>query len=245
MNTYFTYSGYLNGYSFLPRGAMTNEGIANAPFANYLPLLYTNYGGDFQVSVMRPPINFMTGMYTNPMGTQILGTSYYNPGSSSAVNPVDNSAQINKDVDASMSQIASQNINTLLTQTIPALKTKINSALSDATGATQQKLQAALEKVNGYEEQLKNLKQEGADRTSTKTPKEVYDEVDKIKNELNNINKEVAATAENSPADNEAPTDNEDTSDDNNNNQTAQTTNPADSTATNPPDTTRVNRPTT
>lgn len=192
LNPYAT-SGLGNFYM---GGQMTVDGLANAAFSNSLPLQYTNYGGDYQVSMITPPPSFMTGATYNFLGQQITGTpALYPTFTGGAVNPDPAQVQQNiaGDVEAANDSIASNNIASVI-QGTNGLTARLNSAINKdgIENSKKEELKGILKEVNDLKTEAENLKKAGS-----KDSTEIIDSADALKKtrdmlkKLNELNKKV------------------------------------------------------
>lgn len=123
--------------------AVTNASLANIPFWSQLPMMYTNYGGDTQISTIPSYAGYNLGLSFNPIAQQTWGF----PGgfNSSQVLPnagIDQGAvlrQAQSLLAPALNQLTSQNLNTCINN-ITATKARLNAKLQTEGITADEKL---------------------------------------------------------------------------------------------------------
>ncbi len=175
--------------------AVTNASLANIPFWSQLPMMYTNYGGDTQISTIPSYAGYNLGLSFNPIAQQTWGF----PGgfNSSQVLPnagVDQGAvlrQAQSLLAPALNQLTSQNLNTCINN-IAATKARLNAKLQ-AEGTTAEekaKIQEALEKLKECEDKLNQLK-----NSQDLDPQTAYQKVSELEAEVSKVVRDSISTA--------------------------------------------------
>lgn len=174
--------------------AVTNASLANIPFWSQLPMMYTNYGGDTQISTIPSYAGYNLGLSFNPIAQQTWGF----PGgfNSSQVLPnagVDQGAvlrQAQSLLAPALNQLTSQNLNTCINN-ITATKARLNAKLqAEGTNADEKaKIQEALDKLKECEDKLTQLKD-----SKDLDPQTAYQKVSELEAEVNKVVRDSIAT---------------------------------------------------
>ncbi|MBR1460626.1 hypothetical protein IJ596_03185 [bacterium] len=164
-------------------GHATNASYANIPFSGVLPMMYTNFGGDLQVTNCDPYGGYNLGILFNQLAAQSWGmTSMY------AADPITCSAGMAGGAQMAQSllaptynNLASQNINSA-SQTIQCAKTKLEAELNKdgIKDEDKQAIQQTLDKIKELEEKLNKLKE-----STDLDPQTAYEQSKEINNEIN------------------------------------------------------------
>jgi len=165
-------------------GVATNMSYANFPYSGVLPMMYTNFGGDLQVTTIEPYSGYNVGILFNPLAAQNLGISsmYAN---STMTNPPDVTAaaaqQAQQILKPIYNNMASQEIN-CASQTIQCAKTKLEAELNKDGIKDEDKeaIQRTLDKIKELEEKLNKLKE-----STDLDPQTAFEQAKEINNELN------------------------------------------------------------
>ena len=173
------------GAWMLGNGAMAPESYANSFYNSYIPLQYSNYGGDYQITQVTPPPTFMAPITYNNLGAQITGTNVLplgmNPQQPSVQGP-DVSGQVENEINKNTSQnlatviegakILNKRIESDLTKegisqekkdALEAVKTKIAEVLADAEAlkeSTDTDTKEALDKSKELMAKLRECQEE-------------------------------------------------------------------------------------
>ena len=174
--------------------AVTNASLANIPFWAQLPMMYTNYGGDTQISTIPSYAGYNLGLSFNPIAQQTWGLSGgFNTSQVLPSAGVDQAAVLRGAqalLTPALNQLTSQNLNTCINN-ISATKARLNAKLQ-AEGVTAEekaKIQESLDKLKECEEKLTQLK----DSTDL-DPQTAYQKVSELEAEINKIVRESIST---------------------------------------------------
>ena len=166
-------------------GQITNIGLANLPYWNFLPMMYTNFGGDIQLSTIEPYNNNPLNAVLNPMAQMSWGIAGLSEGFSMfpQVNQGSASALAQQWLTPTYNQMASQNINTT-DANIKGTITRLEAKLQDKSTTEEQKteIQKIIDNLKQAQEKLDNLK-----KSSELTPDEAYKQSTEISSEVNEI----------------------------------------------------------
>lgn len=175
--------------------AVTNASLANIPFWSQLPMMYTNYGGDTQISTIPSYAGYNLGLSFNPIAQQTWGF----PGgfNSSQVLPnagIDQGAvlrQAQSLLAPALNQLTSQNLNTCINN-ITATKARLNAKLQTEgiTADEKAKIQEALDKLKECEDKLNQLK-----NSQDLDPQTAYQKVSELEAEVNKVVRDSISTA--------------------------------------------------
>lgn len=175
--------------------AVTNVSLANIPFWSQLPMMYTNYGGDTQISTIPSYAGYNLGLSFNPIAQQTWGF----PGgfNSSQVLPnagIDQGAvlrQAQSLLAPALNQLTSQNLNTCINN-ITATKARLNAKLQTEgiTADEKAKIQEALDKLKECEDKLNQLK-----NSQDLDPQTAYQKVSELEAEVNKVVRDSISTA--------------------------------------------------
>lgn len=179
----------------------TNNTFANIPYYGCLPMMQTNFGGDFQLCTIEPYAGYNIGYNLNPVAQQTWGGgSIFNAGQAAtcyAANPFSNGGcsstpvssgiptpgtpAFNEAVRRGASQIVGNVLNTMTSQNlnrclanIQQAKTALEAQLTNTNITDEQKKQVndMLDKVKAQEEELKKIAE-----SSDLDPKTAYEKV--------------------------------------------------------------------
>lgn len=169
--------------------AVTNASIANIPFWPYLPMMYTNYGGDQQISTIPSYIGYNLGMSFNPAAQATWGNPMINAGQQIPSANVDQGAILRTAqglLAPALNQLTSQNLNTCINN-ITAVKARLNSKMQaeGTTEADKAKIQNILEQLKEYEDKLAKIKE-----SSDLDPQTAYQQVSEIESGVNKLVRE-------------------------------------------------------
>ncbi len=198
----FAYNMPFTGFAgFFGTGQMPPESFANTAFYNYLPLQYTNYGGDFQVSLVTPPPDFMAPCTYNYLGQQITGTTGIYPGFGGD-QPSVGATNVSGAVEQALNIQTSQNLAGVI-QGSKGLLNRIDAELNkeDIPEDKKSKLTELKTKVETLKQDAEQLK----DSTDTES-QEALNKSKDLQKQLRELNKEfteaMKTTTENTDGDN-------------------------------------------
>lgn len=168
--------------------AVTNMSIANMPFWGCLPMMYTNYGGDTQLSTIPSYTGYNIGLSFNPAAQATWGM----PGLSATQFP---QVQVNQDAIMQQAQallapalnnLTSSNIN-LCINNITSTKARLQAKLQDEklTDEQRNKIQDLLDKLKVQEDKIQEIK-----NSTDLDPQTAYQKVGTIEAEVNKIARE-------------------------------------------------------
>lgn len=174
--------------------AVTNASLANIPFWPQLSMMYTNYGGDTQISTVPSYVGYNLGLSFNPIAQQTWGFS--GGFNSSQVLPnasVDQDAALRQAqslLAPALNQLTSQNLNTCINN-ITATKARLNAKLqAEGTSADEKaKIQEALDKLKECEDKLTQMKD-----SKDLDPQTAYQKVSELEAEVNKVVRDSIAT---------------------------------------------------
>ena len=165
-------------------GNLTNGSMAYLPYLNYNPFMFTNFGGDIQITPVEPYGQSQIGAAFNGVA-QAMGWPAGIFGGYPMTPQINTGAVISQAsamAAQSLNQLASQEINTAL-QTIAGQKAKIQAQLQakDLKAEDKAKLEEQLKKLEEYEQQINALKTSGMD------PQSAYLKANELKVAVNNL----------------------------------------------------------
>ena len=177
-------------------GQITNQGIANLPFWPYLPMMYTNFGGDIQLSTIESyNSNPLFAMF-NPIGAHAAGFPGIFGGFPQSPQ-IDNSQ--NEDICQRLTEptfdgLANQKI-AVTEVTLKNSITKLEAMLESSETKEEQKpvIQKAIEDLKAKQAELEELKNNKEIDSKEKFSKSIdlKSEIDKIvKDTVNKLNGE-------------------------------------------------------
>ena len=166
----------------------TNLSMANIPYWGMLPMMYTNYGGDTQISTVEPYQSYNIGLAFNPIAQQSWGMQGVN--ACTAITPQVNVQAIAKEVQAMVGQALNQMTNNNLklcinnvAQTKARLQAKMNA--EGTTEEQKKEIQKMLDKIEEKEKELKEIA-----KSTNLDPQTAYNKVKELENSINELVKE-------------------------------------------------------
>ncbi len=187
----FQYMGLPYGGFYLNGGKITPASYANSRYQNYLPLMYSWYGGDSQVTLVTPPLQYMPGCTFNGLAAQYTGTyamPYGMSGGAPSINQNDIRESVRGNVEQAQNSMASENIQICL-RGAKGLKSRIEAKIADTNTTEEQQatLNAILEEVTALITEANNLKSAGQDDNGTIEPKEAYQKSEEMMKKLTEL----------------------------------------------------------
>ena len=163
--------------------AVTNASLANIPFWSQLPMMYTNYGGDTQISTINPIAQQTWGFPGGFNSSQVLPSAGIDQGAVLR--------QAQSLLAPALNQLTSQNLNTCINN-ITATKARLNAKLQTEgiTADEKAKIQEALDKLKECEDKLNQLK-----NSQDLDPQTAYQKVSELEAEVNKVVRDSISTA--------------------------------------------------
>lgn len=169
----------------------TNLSYANMPFYNYLPMMYTNFGGDTQICTIEPYSAYNFGYSLNPVAQQTWGTlgtgSIFGClpsgaiGGSSMQEAIVRGAQ--QLLAPALNNMTSANLNRCIGN-ISQMKTRLESQLQnpDITDEQKQQIEAKLEEIKAKEDELQKIA-----KSTDLDPQTAYQKVAALEKEVRTL----------------------------------------------------------
>ena len=177
-------------------GHATNLSYPNMAYSGLLPTMYTNYGGDLQVTNINPYGGYNLGIMFNPIAAQTWGmpSIFSNAGMSAGTQDLSAATQRAQSILMPIyNNMASGSINQA-TQAIQSALTKLEAKLA-AEGTTEEEktaIQETIDKLKEQAEKLDNLK-----KSTDLDPQTAYEQARDIAKEVNTILSDAAKAAAN------------------------------------------------
>lgn len=169
--------------------AVTNMSLANIPYWGCLPMMYTNYGGDTQISTIPSYAGYNLNLLFNPAAQATWGTTGLGN------NPWMQTPQINQQavmqqaqalLTPALNQLTSQNIN-LCINNIATTKSRLQSAMQ-AEGTTEKErdqIQKILDQLKEQENKINEIK-----NSENLDPQTAYQKVSEIESNVSKLVRE-------------------------------------------------------
>lgn len=181
--------------------ALTNIGYANLPFYGVLPMMTTNYGGDFQLSTIPPYVGKNLGLQFNPMaqfsGWGMPAFNAFNPMMMVPQMDVNTLNQgVQQLVTPVLNQLTSQNIN-ITANNIGQTKARLQAKMQDENITEEQrdKIQEVLDKLKEQENKLNDIK-----NSTDLDPQTAYQKVSQIEADVQKLVREAINVINNKPS---------------------------------------------
>lgn len=180
--------------------AITNIGYANLPFYGVLPMMGTNYGGDFQLSTIPPYLGKNLNLFFNPMaqasGWGMPSFNMFNPMMTPQMDMntlVQGTQQLVAPV---LNQLTSQNIN-LAVNNIGQAKARLQAKMQDENITEEQRneIQGILDKLKEQENKLNDIK-----NSKDLDPQTAYQKVSQIEADVQKLVREAINVINNKPS---------------------------------------------